>query len=146
MPNYSVTGLICEDVRPEKSGQENIIGIFPDNFLAPEFPVIIAKFAIYIRIHLDTGFEPTSISSKILLPGSGEIDLSSMDSELVAKARTEAIARGSPIVGLISRGIISPMRFDQPGRMLVMVKIGDEEFPCASLNIEQIPEHSVSTE
>jgi hypothetical protein len=44
-----LTALICDGVRKEITGQETIIGVYPDRFNSDNFPINFA-FAVYLRI------------------------------------------------------------------------------------------------
>ena len=137
MAQISITGLICEDIRTEKSGQETLVGIFPDNINVPAFPGVVSKLAIYVRVHVDPAFDSGPIKIRLIIPGGEEHDLPELSEEFIKKARDQALAKGSPIAGMISRAIVAPLQIASPGRLIVMVNVQGKEFPCAALNFVQ---------
>lgn len=145
MAQILITGLICEDIRAEKSGQETLVGIFPDNIRVPEFPGAIPKLSIYVRIHIDPAFDPGPIKIRLIVPSGEEHDLSELSEEFIKHVRDQALAKGAPIAGIISRATISPLQIGSPGRLIVVANVQGKEFPCAALNFEKTESEDVTS-
>ena len=135
MQPVSVIGIFCEDIRDEKSGQVTVIGMMPDNLGVSRFPCIIPKIGVLVRIHLDINFEPIPITCSIFFPDGAEMTSAIIDKNSISKYTSDAKAVGAPFVGLIMRLVISPLKINEPGRILAIVKMDEEELTCGALNV-----------
>lgn len=136
-PPWQAVGVFCEDLREEKSGQEIIIGVMPDNLRVFQLPALLPKLGLYFRIHLYPTAPIRFISTKIRFADKSELELGSFDQSSIEKTQSEARANGAPVTGLISRGVISPLSIPGPGRILAIVVVDGQELVCGSLNISE---------
>jgi hypothetical protein len=131
----SFVGLFCEDIREEKSGQDTIIGVFPDNFAVTSVPVLIPKLALYIRLNFDAPNLPTNISLQLTMDNKEDISLGNMPLEIIEKGKTEADTNEMPFVGLIFKGIIAPFQIQSFGKIMAIVTVDGKDNICGALNI-----------
>lgn len=140
MQSPSVTCLFCEDLREEKSGQDTLIGILPDNVAVPAFPGAMPKLAIYVRIHLDAAAPiPKSIVAKLVLPDGQELDLPPWDKAVIDKGFDDAKANGTPLVGFILRAVLTTLQISKAGVMVLKVTIDGTDYIAANLRFITIP-------
>lgn len=139
-----VISLFCDDIRQEKRGTDILVGIYPDNLNVPSFPFTLPKLAIYTRIH----FDPTSELGKITIflrhDSGDELVLTELDPQLIQKTKADALAKEAPLAGLISRTVFTTFHIKEAGRTRVMVKINDQEYLSATLNVQQTPAETTS--
>jgi hypothetical protein len=135
-----VVGLFCEDIREEKNDAATILGTYSDNVRVPQIPGRFTKLGIYVRINLAPEERPGPLSVVMRVPDGTEIPLGDVGEELVQKAQREAIEEENPIAGIIVCAVLPSFPVPQPGRLVVYVKEGDREIPCATLNIQASPE------
>src|SRR5258705_6911835 len=129
----SVVSIFCEDIREERSGQDTIIGILPDNMLVPMSGTprpmqALPKLCVYVRIHLDIDSRPQSISSGLFSPDGIELVLQTWDPSTIDTAYSQARANGMPVVGLVLKAIMGPFPVPSPGKIVSKVTIDDVEF------------------
>lgn len=134
---WQAVGIFCEDLREEKSGQEIIIGVMPDNLRISQFPALLPKLGLYFRIHLYPTTSIRFISTRIRFPDKSELELGSFDQSSIEKTQSEARANGAPVTGLISRGVLSPLNIPGPGRVLAIVDVDGQDLVCGGLNISE---------
>jgi hypothetical protein len=138
MPHFSAIGLFCEDIREEKSGQDTIIGVMPDNMNVPTVPGALPKLALYLRILFDPAYDLGQINVKLVLPDNKEMPLGSWDKAVVEKAITDSQTNNIPIVGLIFKAILAPFPVAAAGKFLAVVTANGVEYVSAVLNIEVV--------
>ena len=140
MQSPSVTCLFCEDLREEKSEQNTLIGILPDNVAVLAFPGVMPKLAIYVRIHLDAASSiPKAIVAKLISTDGQEIDLPSWDMAVIDKAFIDAKANGTPLVGLVLRAVLAPLPISKAGVMVVKAIIDGTEYVAGNLRFIAAP-------
>jgi hypothetical protein len=139
MQLISAVALFCEDIREEKAGPDTLIGIYPDNVIVPAIPYAFPKFAIYLRVNMDPTCDPQSFTLRIRMPDGNEPIVSEFDEEFVAKTKSGVQASGAPLLGFISRITTGNFPVSAPGRILAIVKMGDQEFLAGALNVQAAP-------
>jgi hypothetical protein len=140
MQSPSVTCLFCEDLREEKSEQDTLIGILPDNIAVPAFPGAMPKLAIYVRVHLNAASpKPRVIVAKLILPDSQEIDLPSWDMAIIDKGFDEAKANGTPLVGFVLKAVLTAVQISKAGVMVLKVTIDGTDYIAANLRFVTAP-------
>jgi hypothetical protein len=144
MRDWHAIGLFCEDIREEKSQQDTLIGILPDNISVPSFPGGIPKLGVYVRIHLSAETNIGSISITLHFPNGDKMLLGGFDDKLIREQRTLSGEKKNPFIGLVSKVIASPVVFTQAGRILLVINVGGEEMICGALNVELAPNPSSS--
>lgn len=140
-----VVGVFCEDIREEKSGQSTLIGLMPDNINVPSSPQtaegrvprgLIPKIGLYVRINLGLEDDPGPMTLKLIFPGGEEQALGNISSEVIAQSKKEAIARGLPIAGILSRAVLSPLIAPgSPGLITAVLETQKGRHVCAILNM-----------
>jgi len=145
MPNFNVVGVFCEDIREEKSGTDTLVGVMPDNISVQAVPGLFPKIAFYTRAHIPIDSPIRSISIKVILLDGTTVELGGFDASAIEKEMEAVRKKGTPHVGFIFRGILSPMPIPKFGRVNVWAKVDEEEFVCASLNVEQAANASTAS-
>lgn len=134
MRGWSAVGLFCEDIRQEINGIETFVGVLPDNLAIPAVPGMMPKLGIYTRVHITPDFDVKKISVRVdFFNGKRLQDLGSFNEEAINREKASARETGSPLIGFIFRATISPAPVTEFGRILLWVKIDDEEWPCGGL-------------
>jgi hypothetical protein len=136
-------GIFCEDIREEVGGTHTIIGVMPDNIGVSAPPesgagdsLLFPRIGIYIRINLDSSNKPDrSITAKASIPGMADFALGEMGTESLEKAFADAAAKNNPMVGVIFKGVATPVQLRASGVAKATVTINGEEILCATLNI-----------
>lgn len=131
--------IFCDDIREEKSGQDTLIGIFPDNMSAPSFPGAIPKLGIYLRIQFDADDPPKAIAARLNTPWGEVFKLGEGNEELISRAVGEAIDHNIPIAGIIMKMVFAPFRLPSAGAAKVTVTIDGEDKVCGIMNILHAP-------
>lgn len=135
MQRASVISLFCEDIREEKSGQDILIGIMPDNIDMRRLPSALPKLGIYIRVNLDVTNQPKSVSAKIQNIDGSETQLQSWDKAVIDKAFADSKSNSMPLVGLILKAVIGPFPVTQAGKLVSKVVIDGDEYIGGVINI-----------
>jgi hypothetical protein len=149
-PKISTVGLFCEDIREERSGQDTLIGILPDNLELAPTPTatpglrIISRLCLYIRINVDPSFDPGPLTIRLIYPNGEELTFGPMDPALVKKTREEALADGKPYAGLISKVVLGNFNAKSDGRVRLMLNAGGEDYLCGALNVRLLPAAAAS--
>ena len=138
MDIISAIGIFCEDIRSEKSGQDIIIGTYPDNLAVPEIPGAIPKVAIYTRINIDPTAVPGDIRMRLDIEGGEVIQLGTIELAYISKSQDDARKKGSPLVGLISRVAFAPFPVRKVGRVKLVIESGAKEILGGILNFERV--------
>lgn len=138
MRDWNAVCLFCEDVREEKNG-DTLLGIFPDNVNLPVIPTAFPKLGVYVRIHAVVNSKIQSISAKLRTANGEEIPFGSFDEEKIKETFARSEKQGAPTSGFIIRGTAAPFGVLAAGRILMLVKVNDEEIICGSLNLQVVP-------
>jgi hypothetical protein len=131
--------LFCEDIREERSGQDTIIGVMPDNLTVSPLPGAIPRLGVYFRIQLEKDDNPQSIKLKLRVPGGLELTMGSLDG-LIVQAKADAEKNGIPFAGLIARAVLSPVPISSPGRIEAIAEIDGAEYVCGAMNVQRANE------
>src|SRR4051794_5934383 len=102
MPEWSAIALFCEDIREEKTGQDTLIGILPDNVRVPSFPGAMPKVCVYLRINLPRDTAIRRAKSRLDLPDGTSFAMANLD-EVLDQAKQGATTHDTPYLGLISK-------------------------------------------
>lgn len=134
MPDISAVGIFCEDIREERSGQDTLIGILPDN-MTVQGAGVIPKLCLYVRMHIDPREDLKPISLRVVAPNNDVLGTNEFSADLIRETREKALARGAPITGLISKLVWLGFRVKESGRVLAMLRVGSNEHLCGALNL-----------
>lgn len=144
-PKISAVGLFCEDIREERSGQDTLIGILPDNLQleqppAPGVPVarILPRLCIYMRINIDPSFDPGPVTTRLIYPNGEELNFGPLDPALIKKTRDAALEENKPLAGFISKVVLGNFNTKSEGRIRLVLSAGGDDYLCGSLNIKLI--------
>jgi hypothetical protein len=132
---WNIVGVFCEDIREEKTGH-TIIGIFPDNLEVPQMPGALPKLGIYVRCHLDPAADVGEVSLKMKFPDGQEVPLAKFDEAAVKKTQADTRAKGTPLCGLVLIAVAGMVQLREPGRILAIVTIRDEEVLAAAIHFQ----------
>jgi hypothetical protein len=142
---FLAIAIFCEDIREEKSGQETIVGIFPDNLNVSSVPGMLPKLGIYVRFHLNAAYEFRAIRTKLRVPGADDIPLGTWEEGLVAEVRENALSNGMPFAGLISKTLFAPFPVTAAGRLELVAEIDGADHICGALNVVVQEQSSTTT-
>jgi hypothetical protein len=146
MQPVSIIALFCEDIRTEAQGTDSLVGIMPDNLNVPQFPFILPKLSIYLRVLFDRRMDLKPIGVGMRIPGvQGDVQMTVLDDNLISSAREKSESNESPVLGLIARAVLSPFPVPSPGRILVVAKVQGKERICGGLNVQKIPQAEPTT-
>lgn len=135
MMNYSIIALFCEHIRRESGGAETLIGILPDNVGLPSVPFVLPSLSVYVRIHLNNGFDPGTLSISLLSAEKAVIASQEIERQLIDQVLASAKQSGTAVAGIVSR--LNFRNFEIPafGRMTAQASVGQEEIVCGVLNV-----------
>jgi hypothetical protein len=142
MVDISAVALFCDDIREEKMGGHTIIGVMGDNVALPEFPVVLPKLGIYLRLHIPTSAKPEKYEIYLNFPNGNRVLVSTIEHDLVEDTINKAVEAGNGIAGIISQLIASQFPIEQPGRIEAELEWSDRKMIIGSLNFlvsEQTP-------
>ena len=142
MVRFSAVCIFCEDIREEKSGQDTIVGTFPDNLVVegappptPNSKGMLPKLGIYIRINVNTdGDKPLNVSAKVLSSTGDTIAQSVWANELVDQSFADAKRNQMPIYGLLLKLVASPVPIGN-GKITAVVNVDGVEHLAGALNV-----------
>jgi hypothetical protein len=140
MQPVSVVAIFCEDIREEKSGQDTIVGILPDN-LTISAPVpsvgtaLIPKLGLYLRVHFDVKDRPKGLSIRLLSPSDNVVAQSEWQQSVIDKAFDDSAANKMPLVGLIQKLVASPFPVPQAGKIIAIATINGSDYVAGALNV-----------
>lgn len=136
----STISLFCEDIREEVGGQFTLVGILPDNIEVSSVPGSIPKLGIFTRINIPTGRIPPQLAVKILAQDGSVLVVNSIDPVLISKTISEAIDKGAPFTGIVSRVMGGNIPVISTGRISAIVEIDGNQIESGFLNFVQ-PAH-----
>jgi hypothetical protein len=134
MRSWHAVGLFCEDIRQERNGQ-SLMAIWPDNLHVPAVPSTLPRIAVFIRIHVDPLADVGSISAVLRLFDGSENSIGGFTEENVKD--TQKVSRDSdlPWAGFMLSAVAFGFPINSTGKLFLIVRVGDEEVVCGTLNI-----------
>jgi hypothetical protein len=136
----SIVGVFCEDIREEKSGQDTLIGLLPDNLNVAALPgflqggtPIFPKLGLYVRAHLEK--KPKTISVTLFNTDGSVVISGGWESHMLDRAFNDAKQNQLPLVGLIQKIVVSPLPLPRSGKILAVATVNDVEHIVAALNV-----------
>ena len=127
MNNFNTIAIFCEDVRPEVSGQESIVGIFGDGLSVSSVPGFMPKLSIYIRFNAVSGFELGSLSFKMLSPNGNVLFENIVGKDVISRAIEESAAANMATVGIKTYSTFAPFQINEVGTFSVIASINEVE-------------------
>jgi len=147
MATIQVGGFFCEDIREEKSGQDTIVGILPDNMFVATFPSVTPRVGIYLRVHFNPLKPPKKITAKFTAPWGESFAIGLAEKEIIDVAVAQAKERSLPLTGVILKAMMVPFKMQQAGLALATVSVdGGKDVVCAMLNLIEGTTAASSTE
>jgi hypothetical protein len=151
MVRFSAVCLICEDIREEKSGQDTIVGLFPDNLnieraslptgeraVLPEGTIItLPRLAFYIRVHFSIeSARPKAVFSRVVSNEGTVIINGEWTSEILNKAFDDAARAQMPFVGLVFKLVAARIPVALPGgKITAVVTVDGVDQVAGAVNI-----------
>lgn len=135
MKGARAVAFFCEDIREEKSEQDTIIGVLPDNMAAPRYPGVAPRLGFYARVHIDPNQPPSHIEVVVKTPWGDEIKAGTADGELIRTAVAQAKKNGLPLAGVVLKALLAPFVMKSSGLTLATINVDGEEEVCAMLNL-----------
>ncbi|MBA7476021.1 hypothetical protein ES707_11396 [subsurface metagenome] len=137
MEGTRAIAVFCEDIREEKTAQDTLIGILPDNMAVSAFPSVAPKLGIYIRVHIDPKTPPKEFSVQFRMPWDEIAEVGNADSKLINEAVRQARDSKLPLAGIVLKAMISPFIMQRSGLATLVITIDGQESVCAMLNVKE---------
>jgi hypothetical protein len=134
MRSWHAVGLFCEDIRQEQNGQ-SLMAIWSDNLHVPGLPAILQRISVFIRIHIDPHASVGSISAVLRLFDGSENSIGGFTEDNVKDTQKASRESGLPWAGFMLSAIAFGFPISSSGKLLLVVRVGDEELVCGALNI-----------
>lgn len=136
------TTLFCEDIREEVSGTYSIIGVMPDNVEIPSHPEhggLVPRLACYFRISFDPSAPPAQASTELRWETTGATVLSvPVDRDVIHRLAADISEQGFPLATAFNTLISANFPVPDFGRLLAIVKWGDEEILTGAINFKPV--------
>lgn len=146
LPEFSA--LFCDDIREEISGKTTIVGVYGTDIIFPDFPVLQPKLSVFLRGTIPTSYAGQTLAIKLLmgtevLLENGDVIITADPS--VAKAERQGNQEDRARRMADVKFILSPIRFDAPCTLKVMVSIGEFKVCAGKIHVgragEKKPNH-----
>lgn len=129
-PEWSAIAIFCEDIREEKSGQDTLVGILPDNLRVASVPGMMPKLAVYVRIHVLRAARVREVNVRLEMLDGTFAPVNDLTEVLARDAGT------SESIGLLAKTLISPFPVTATGRVKAIATVDGTDYVCGSLTIE----------
>jgi hypothetical protein len=133
----SAVTLFCDSMREEVGGTTSIIGVFPDNVAIEAFPANFPRLAIYTRITVTRDSVPKRIEMALRMPDGTEQGSIVIEGAPLEGLFIDHVGDPSPIGSVFSVIVAAPFLIATPGRILSVVKIGDQELMAGTMFLSQ---------
>lgn len=134
MNSINVIAIFCDDIREEKSEQQTLVGILPDNIVLDRIPGALSRIGFYVRIHAPVD-SPLNDVSLIITESDGKIvPLSTFEQSIIEESRKASRDNGFSYVGLVTRALAVPFNVSKAGLVHINVLIDGAEYHAGSLN------------
>jgi hypothetical protein len=121
-------------IREEKSGTKTLVGVIPGSLSLPQFPTGISKLGIYCRLQFPIDFADFSATTFLQASWGQRVDLGGFGEKMTAQAKRETVALGLPLARNSQRNNNADA-LSEPGRLELIVKIGEDERVCGALGL-----------
>jgi len=132
---FSIVALFCEDIREEKSGQDTLVGILPDNLVVGTLPGILPKLGVYFRIQLEREDSPQTMKVRVKILRVPAVEMS-LD-HVIDAAKQYAEQEALPFASILAKSIISPVPIQASGKIEATAEIDGVEYICGMLSVHQ---------
>jgi hypothetical protein len=149
MNKLSIIGLFCEDIREEVGEQFTLIGLMSDNVNvrsvqidasgsgAASFSEVnktLAKVCIFSRANFDPADPLDEIQLRLVLPDGQALELGGATPDDIKKAKSDAIAKGNPLAGIVMRAVVQGLMITGGGVIRLEAVMGSETRLLAFMN------------
>lgn len=131
---YSV--VFCESLRMESSGQETLVGVYPDNIQSSQFPLALPTLAVYCRISFDPKAPPSRISVRLADPDENNLFVNPIGGDVINAAIAGVAADRLPLATIITRAALAPFQATKPGQYRMYVDVDGKEAIGGLLNFK----------
>lgn len=138
---FSTLALFCDDLREEASGQQSLMGIWPDyiKLETPENTVATSRMAIYVRTMIPVDEKAEDLEVSLYAGDEVVLSIASIPAEFVAKTIDEARRGGVPNAGFINRMVASAFPFASQSTLLkVIARSGEQERIAGAASVKLI--------
>ena len=133
MPDISIVGFFCEDIREEVQGQMSLVGVFPDRLNVPAIPGQMPKISFYVRVHVRNGVDVSGLTAVAQLPGLAEVSLPPIEKRVVDEAGKDT--EDLDFYGIILHGTIAPFPVQEAGIARIIVRALGKEYLAARIRL-----------
>lgn len=134
----NVFALFCEDVRREADKKNSLMGVLPNTINVPDFPGVLLRLCVYIRVNFGMEFDSEDIPMKLILPSGEELNFTSIDRELLKKSQAEAKQQNKTVAGVLTIAEFRNLAIEKPGAIRVTARIKQQDQLCGILHVEKI--------
>ena len=134
MNSINVIAIFCDDIRDEKSEQQTLVGILPDNIVLDRIPGALSKIGFYVRIHAPLDLPLKDVSLTITESDGKVVPLSTFEQSIIEESRKVSRDNGFSYVGLVTRAMAVPFNVSKAGLVHITVSIDGAEYHAGSLN------------
>lgn len=107
----------------------------------PDGKLLFPKMGFYVRATLDAHQPPPKlIMASVEIPGLDLINLGAIGPDDIRRAFDDAVAKGSPLFGVLFKGVLAPISILESGGMAKLhIVIDGEDQICGILNFSVLP-------
>lgn len=147
IPSVTASALFCEDIREELSGALTLVGVFPDNLALPSTPIMMAKFAVFVRLALNVQDAPEArnLIVKLQDPSGNAVIAHEITADVVKQTIVDATAQGSRIATFFTRLTSAPFPVPEFGRFEAVVESGENTFLAGAIRFVPATAESLPT-
>lgn len=138
--NFTTLALFCDDLRDEASGQQSLMGIWPD-YIKLETPgnaVATSRMAIYVRTMISVDETAEDLEISLYAGDQSVIRIAAIPAEFITKTIEEAKRGGMPNAGFINRMVAAAFPFSGPTLLKVVARCGEHEQIAGAASVELI--------
>jgi len=140
-----VSVVYCDDIRTEVGNKHSYIGIYQDDLLVPQMPIVLSKLCVVLTIVTPRSHPFERLVCRIFLDDRllGELMIPEADLKSMPTFPPPPPQIGNephdPLIVFRTAIAFSPFRIEQESRLRVRVDTGDEELRGLSLKLAKAP-------
>lgn len=136
LPEFSA--LFCDDIREETSGKTTIVGVYGTDIVFAELPALQPKIGVFLRGVIPMSYAGQRLTVKLLkgdevLIEEGNVITVSDPKTVEAERQGDQEARLRRMADV--KLILSPVLFEAPCTLKMMVSVGDFETCARKLHV-----------
>ena len=142
MTERHVETLFCDDIRQEVAGKVSFIGVYSSNLLVQDFPVVLPKLCLAIKLVAAADDQMDRIRLQVLKDEETLREIVVDEQQLAAASDSaeddphETPSHRFQVTQFFV--VFSPMRFESPCTLRVRVQLDDEELLGVGLAIAKL--------